>query len=248
MSKKNILIFSIIIIALIAILVTLSSILSRKPEAAEPEAVTEVVEGAKPEAVEMETEKLQERYYSMDLEYPKAGANELKEVSDYVTTVRNDFMDLVPKTDDEAAYLEIDEDHALVLKMDTTTYTSANTVTYKIETYLFTGGAHGGTVIATFTYDHEGKFLPLENILSSPDSLTTLSSRARKYFYNKLGAQGERGVIDIGTEPKPQNWNAWYVTDTAVTFVFQQYQIGPFATGIQEFPLSRAEAKTLLNI
>jgi hypothetical protein len=247
MTKKNIIIF-IIIIAIIAIIVVASSILSKNPEEVEPETIPESVEIVTLQPTEMETEKREETYYSIDLEYPKARPNELAEVRDYVDMVRSDFMALVPKTAQEAEDQGFGEDRTLVLKMETTVYTSSTTVTYKLETYMFTGGAHGGTFISTFTYDKAGKLLLLKDILSSPDALEKLSARARNYFYNKLGSQGQREIINIGTEPKEENWSAWYATDKSVTFIFQQYQIGPYAIGIQEFPLSRAEAKTLLNI
>lgn len=201
-----------------------------------------------PPVAAFESEKVREKYYSIDLEYPKSSNSELPEISSHLDKVRSDFLELVPKTDEEAAYQGISEGRAYVLKMDTTIYTSSSTITYKLETYMFTGGAHGSTFVSTFTYTKDGKLIPLSNILSGPDSLAKLSSSARNYLYEKLSDQSSKHEIDTGTEPKEENWNAWYLTDHAITFIFQQYQIGPYVLGVQEFPMSRTEAKTILSI
>lgn len=198
--------------------------------------------------VAFENEKIKEKYYSIDLEYPKNSTTELPEIGGYVNTLRNDFLTSVPKTDEEADYIGITEGRAYVLKTNTTVYTSSTTITYKLETYMFTGGAHGVTLIATFTYTKDGKLIPLGNILTSQDSLTKLSSAARKYFYDKFGAQANKSEINAGTGPKEENFSTWYLTNNTITFVFQQYQIGPYALGIQEFPLSRGEASTMLSL
>jgi hypothetical protein len=247
MNKKQSIVALIILVALIAVVVVAGSLMSKNveptPELPTPQPVTEA-----PEPAALEKERIQEKYYSMELEYPKDAAEKFPEIETYINAIRSDFIALVPKTDDEAQYQGVDEDRAYVLKTDTTTYTSSSTITYKLQTYMFTGGAHGGTFIATFTYTKDGRLIPLTNLLSSSDSLNKLSVAARRYFYDKLGNQSSREEIDIGTEPNEENFSVWYITDKMVVFIFQEYQIGPYVIAIQEFPLSRAEAKTMLSI
>lgn len=192
----------------------------------------------------LQKEQKIEKYYNMDLEYPEG----LLDIDAYVERVKSDFLDIVPKTDAQAEYENVGVNRAYVLKMKTVTYTSSTTVTYRLETYMYTGGAHGGTFVATFTYGPNGKIINLSDILRSPDSLNSLSSAARLYFYAKLGTENGTEAIDGGTEANENNFSSWYVTDSVVTFVFQQYQVGSYAIGIQEFPISRAEAKVYLNI
>lgn len=201
-------------------------------------------------AVPMQTEKKTEKYYSIDLEYPQSSATSLPEVYEYVRQVKSEFTQSIPKTDAEAEFQNVSAtggESAYQMKIHTTVYTSPTTITYKLETYRYTGGAHGGTFVATFTYDAQGKFLDLNDILLAPDALGTLSSKARSYFYAKLGASGNKETVDMGTEAKIDNFSSWYITNGGITFVFQQYQIGPYVLGLQEFPLNSTEAKKLFK-
>lgn len=245
MNKKTLIIIVITLIALSAVVVVLISIFSKKPLIDLP-GIQPQVNLEKPfTPAPFETEKKKEKYYSFDLSYPRSSATSLPEIALYVEKSKEDILKLIPTTESAAEYEGLDEDRAYVLKMDTTVYTSSTTITYKIESYTFTGGAHGGTSVATFTYDRDGKLITLDDILIGSDSLNKLSVLARTYFYSKLGSATSREVIDIGTEAKRENFSTWYITDIGITFIFQQYQIGPYTIGIQEFPLSRTEAKTL---
>ncbi|MEZ4103003.1 MAG: RsiV family protein [Candidatus Paceibacterota bacterium] len=35
--------------------------------------------------------------------------------------------------------------------------------------------------------------------------------------------------------PEPANWATWYATDTSLVFIFQTYQVVPYAYGTPEF-------------
>ena len=249
MKNKHLILLIIAVIAILAIVVTISSLMSDKPIVTPSPVTTEPnVDEEVPEPGTIVTEKIEERYYTMDLEYPRSSDNELKEIGVYVKKVKDDFLDLAPQDEADALEMDVNEDRAYNLKMETTVYTSSTTITYKIETYMFTGGAHGGTFISTFTYNRNGTLITLDDLLAAPDSLERLSSAARTHFYDKLSNQTEREVIDAGTEPRRENFNTWYVTDSHITFIFQQYQIGPYALGVQEFPMSRGAARAFLTI
>jgi hypothetical protein len=241
MSHKGLLMSVLVFFALAASVVTVSSIISKMPADKEnPDSGLSPVTNIDPlQPVSFEYEKKDEASYSIDLEYPKSDASQLTEIADYVSLVKDQFTQSLPTGEVTENYL---------LKINTTVYTSSTTITYKLETYMYTGGAHGGTFIETFTYGKDGKLITLNDLLVSPDSMKKLSTLARAYLYNKIGDQSQNEVIDAGTEPTPENFGVWYITDAGIVFVFQQYQVGPYTIGMQEFPIRRVEAETFLNI
>lgn len=241
MSQKGLLISVLVFFALAASVVTVSSIISKMPdEKGNPDSgLFPVINDDPLKPASLEHEKIDEDRYSMDLEYPKYDANNLSEIAGYVSKVKDQFTQSLPTGEVTENYL---------LKINTTVYTSSTTITYKLETYMYTGGAHGGTFIETFTYGKDGKRITLNDLLVSSDSMKKLSTSARAYLYNKIGEQSDNEVIDAGTEPTPENFGVWYITDAGIVFVFQQYQVGPYTIGIQEFPIRKVEAETFLNI
>jgi hypothetical protein len=241
MSHKGLLISVLVFFALAASVVTVSSIISKMPPDKENPVswLSVAINDDSLKAVPFEYEKKDEASYSIDLEYPKSDVNHLPEIADYVSKVKDQFTQSLPTGEVTENYL---------LKINTTVYTSSSTISYKLETYMYTGGAHGGTFIETFTYGKDGNLITLDDLMVSADSMKKLSTLARAYLYNKIGDQSQNEVIDAGTEPTPENFGVWYITDAGIVFVFQQYQVGPYTIGIQEFPIRRVEAETFLNI
>ncbi len=250
MTRKNLIVFTIVAIAVLAAAVTVFSILSKNPTNVAPidVVVEKGIEATRPKADPFKTEKIIGAYYKIDLEYPKASVGTLEGIDAYIERVKADFFTVVPKNEEEAVEIGMTKDRAYILDINTIVYTSSSTITYKLETYTDTGGAHGSTFVTTFTYDKEGKLINLNNILTSSDSLKKVSAKARPYFYSKLKDSTQREIIDMGTEPEVDNFNAWYINDAGITFVMQQYQIGPYVIGIQEFPMTRAQVDGVLKI
>ena len=179
------------------------------------------------------------QYHAINLSYPDAPS--LPEIKTYVQKLRSDFLF-------SAEAIDFGPSYKYTLDVDTITYISADTITYKVQAYTFTGGAHGATFDATFTYGREGNLIQTKDLLKSGDSLNQLSLMARRYFKDKFRDTLTPQEIDFGTEPKEENFGVWYITDGGITFIFGQYQIGPYVLGIQEFPISRVEAEAFLNI
>jgi Protein of unknown function (DUF3298) len=249
MTRKNLIVFAIVVIAALAAAVTVFSILSKKPSVVVPTGVVEpATEVSRPKAAPLKTEKVIGEYYKIDLEYPKATVGALEGIDAYIERVKADFFTVVPKNDEEAADIGMTKDRAYILDINTIVYTSSSTITYKLETYTDTGGAHGSTFVTTFTYNKEGKLINLNDILTGSDSLKKVSDKARPYFYSKLKDATEREIINMGTEPEADNFSTWYITDAGITFVMQQYQIGPYVIGIQEFLMTRAQADGILKL
>jgi len=192
----------------------------------------------RPVPVSMVIEKTSGAAYVIDLEYPQSSEDSLPEIKQNIDKIKSDFFGFIPPNGQERGYS---------MTMRTSVFTSSSTITYKIETYRDTGGAHGNISETTFTYDEQGTFTSLDDILSSSKSLDTLSTLSRTYFYKKLG-EGQKEVIDRGTDPTRENFDTWYITDDGITFVFQQYQVGAYTIGVQEFLISRSVVSGIFNI
>lgn len=191
------------------------------------------------------SEKEEGKYHTIDISYPSS--DEAYQIKQYVEKSKADFLFIVPATEQQAALENVGEGRKYNLSITSKTVLTSSSVSYIIENYQFTGGAHGGTDRVTFVYDKDGKLITLQDILAGPDSLNKLSSLARTYFYNKFGSQVDKGSIDTGTEPKEENFSRFYITDDSVVFIFGQYSIGPYVLGIQEFPLKKSDAAGVLK-
>jgi hypothetical protein len=194
------------------------------------------------------SEKSQTQYSTSDASYPRSSATKLPEVFDFVQKSEKDFADDVAAiTPAEAEATDLGGDRIYNLTITTQIATSTKTVSYIIYVYTFEGGAHGETNVATFTYDAGGKFLTLGDIFVSP-YLPEISNLARTYFYDTIDdGYLDKDMVDSGTAPTAENYSAWYLTDKNIVFVFQQYQVGPGALGVQEFTVDKNSVADIIS-
>ncbi|MBS6366131.1 MAG: DUF4163 domain-containing protein [Clostridiales bacterium] len=99
--------------------------------------------------------------------------------------------------------------------------------------YSFTGGAHPMTVKTGFTYDKSsGKALTLDQAQEGADKLREQAVAA---FEAKIDAEPELFFADAKTTVQNEIQNAqFYLADDGVHFLFQLYDIAPYAAGFQE--------------
>ncbi len=134
------------------------------------------------------------------------------------------------------------------LSVDYSTTHSLNFVTHVLEVFTYTGGAHGGTDVQTYSFDVHGNQLSLQDMLSEPDGLIQLSKKIRSI----LSTEEYKDLVNIewleeGAGPNMQNFSAFTFNSTGITFIFQQYQIGPYVSGIIEVPLTFLELKDIVK-
>jgi hypothetical protein len=186
-------------------------------------------------------------YAEIYLSYPKSSTNNLSEVFNFIQNTKNDFWNQYGNLNvTEAKDLQIREDNQYQLYVDTRVATSTKTISYLISVYQYTGGAHGMTNVTTFNYDSKGKILaPLD--VFTPNYLEVLAPMARKYFYDTMGDYTQPTAIDSGTEPTNENYSSWYLTDLNVVFIFEEYQVGPYVLGIQEYPIPKNKIQDILQ-
>src|ERR1035437_7063380 len=195
----------------------------------------------------MVTEKSSGKYYTMDLSYPQSSSTQYSEIYNYASSRISDFLSQAENiSDSDAAVMGLGGDRIYNLTITTRIATSTQTVTYIIEAYTFMGGAHGNTAVATFTYDKAGKLVTLDDVFSAP-YLAKVAGLARTYFYNTLGEDSTPRMIDAGTIATTTNFSDWYLTDKNITFIFGQYQVGPYVIGMPEFSIAKSALSDIIS-
>ena len=104
--------------------------------------------------------------------------------------------------------------------------------------YIFSGGAHGETQLITFTYDKENDKL-LSITEAAGKSLEEIAGICKLTLKNEIQYEASSSVdrnsmIDAGTIALPKNFADFTFDGKVVTVYFEQYQVAPYAAGIQK--------------
>ena len=113
-------------------------------------------------------------------------------------------------------------------------YLDERYLSYRIEEYTYSGGAHGSTKISVGTLDREtGRQLTLDDVFGK-DGLAALESELRKAVVAKIGEE------NIQSPVKPiENF---YIAADGWHFVYNQYEIACYAIGAVEVVVKRSAA------
>ncbi len=185
-------------------------------------------------------------FAELKLSYPKLPNGQYKEVANYVAAAKSDHQKSVKDAEEFAREFGGGAVYQTILNY--TIATSSNTTSFIFKLYSYTGGAHGNTGVATFTYKNtDKKLVSLKDVFTDPQYLETISTEARKYLASSLGEYSNKEDIAMGTAPTADNFAAWYLTDTAITFIFGQYQVGPYVIGMPRFAMPKTTVANILN-
>jgi hypothetical protein len=136
---------------------------------------------------------------------------------------------------------------------------NSNYISFILKFGGFSGGAHGYETNVSYNYDVKNqKIIELKDLFqNNPEYLTTLSNISREYLKNQFATVTEEdkknssevaikeyidnivGMIEIGTEPKIENFSIFTFTPDKVKIYFAQYQVGPYSIGMPEFEINR---------
>ena len=119
--------------------------------------------------------------------------------------------------------------------------------TYIINSSVFTGGAHGNLEVLTFNYEKDGgRRISLNDIfLKKPiEYLPVLAALGDKFLESEYADVGS----SEGLAPEPSNWATWYATDTSLVFIFQTYQVVPYAYGTPKFEVKAEGVADFINL
>lgn len=115
---------------------------------------------------------------------------------------------------------------------------SGKILSVRLETYMYTGGAHGDTVVEFINYDLQSgeKFDWRDTFVSDSDYLVRIAEYAKTELRQKL-LEGEYTMteeewIETGSMPSPENYNTNVgFSEDALLVVYQSYQVAPYALG-----------------
>lgn len=110
-------------------------------------------------------------------------------------------------------------------------YLDERYLSYRIEEYTYSGGAHGSTKVSVGTLDREtGRQLTLNDVFGK-DGLATLETELRKAVIAKIGEE------NIQSPVKPiENF---YLAADGWHFVYNEYEIACYAIGAIEVVVPR---------
>lgn len=171
--------------------------------------------------------------YTLDAKYPQFGVERIdaeieRLVGLLVATFKKDVADAGPS-------LSIPYDFQSDFE---SVYVGADIVSAKIVTSTYTGGAHGIVIVNGLNFDRNtGELLTLDDALAMTGlTLAQISEKAKSELQKKLGADI---IAPEGAGPDPNNFGAFIIDKDKVTFIFQVYQVAPYAAGPQEVSFDR---------
>ena len=120
-------------------------------------------------------------------------------------------------------------------------------VSVLIETWVFSGGAHGNTSLIALNYDiASGKYLNITQV--SEMTYNQISEICRNKLYKDLIDSDKTGMppsekdllrdmINTGAFPQAGNFEIFTVDGSKITVWFEPYSVAPYSYGIQEIQI-----------
>jgi len=194
--------------------------------------------------------------FKIDAEYPvilggipvsaklKINVDLEKWVKDSVEKSRVDFVELA--TDPYIA----DRDLGLIYVGKVTVkndFKKLPFINVSIETYYYSGGAHGITDVSSFVYDaYTGDKMSLDNIFIG-DYLTLLSILSLDAL-KEMDPKLETYVFaEDGTMADIKNFQTWTLEPDGIHIVFSDYQVGPYVVGRPKVVIPYSKLSPVLN-
>jgi len=123
----------------------------------------------------------------------------------------------------------------------------SNVISFKMDIYEFSGGAHGNTGTYTFNYDikNQKEITLLDIGKGDTQLLQKISNKARVLLRADLAKRSEikpeevdTDMLNSGTTPEVENFSLFTLPqDGKITFHFPSYQVAPYVFGPSEITL-----------
>ena len=127
-------------------------------------------------------------------------------------------------------------------------------VTYFYRHHEYQGGMHGYTTEVGFTFrKSDGKQIPLLENTDSPEFAQLLKDGVKRFFGGDTPMSDEEVLeylfaseVEV-LDDLPLPGNAPYLTKTGVVFLYTQYEIAPYSSGIITFEVPFAQMQPFLT-
>ena len=141
--------------------------------------------------------------------------------------------------------------HSITMLTQTKQY-----VTYYYETYQYGGGAHGYLTQVGFTFrKSDGRQIPLLKNTNSRKLAKLLKEGVRRHFSERPDKPlSDQELLDFlfasevsALNNLPLPGNSPYLSDTGMVFLYTQYEIAPYSSGIITFEIPFKDIKPFMT-
>ena len=171
----------------------------------------------------------------------------LKFTDDYTTSYKNTMLPLYNQDRNDTAKIAWYEYHYLVEA--TTQQGTAHTLSYLATVDYYEGGAHGINQLITFNFDiATGKLITLADVFA-PGYESQLKTSLMKALKSKTGLNSINELKDAGYLYSMDMFPSenFILNDETITFVYNPYEIAPYAVGSIELVITYNEVSQILN-
>ncbi|HVU11911.1 MAG TPA: DUF3298 domain-containing protein [Phototrophicaceae bacterium] len=160
-----------------------------------------------------------------------------------IAKAKDDFFSAV-----SGDFIPVPGPFVLQITYDTAQH-SDTVMTLILTIYQFQGGAHGSTALLPFNFDlKNNKVLTLDDIFTStPDAIKLIEPIVQSTVKTALGDMNVQDMLDAGTGTDPNNYQYFSLDADSITFYFQQYQVAPYAAGIQKVTIPFSQLTSVLK-
>lgn len=209
---------------------------------------TAVIPAATPWAsVEVEKKLINEsnQYYTIDAAYPVTKDERITvQLKGFVEEQIAAFKDDTSWVTDPS--IESASEGSLSLDINYREDRSTHADTYIFSIVTYTGGAHGLQVTRTFAFDEAGKAIGVTDLFTNGEAgLKTVATFVQKEITKKNIS--DASWIAEGAAASAENYQTFVISDTGVTFVFDPYQVAPYAAGTQNILVPLSVFKGIAN-
>lgn len=184
-------------------------------------------------------------YYTADIRYPAFSGFDI--VNDRIEKIITEKFGLFEKNA-ETSWNELNRERKSSGATDGTplfefavkcepVINNKNYISAVINIYTYEGGAHGYTNLISVNYDKsQKKFISLLDIEGW--TYERASEVCRTDLRKQFAAETDSIWIDEGTTPKEENFSVFTFDGSVLTIYFEQYQLAPYAYGIQKVSIN----------
>lgn len=170
-----------------------------------------------------------------------------KFTDDYTTSYKNTMLPLYNQDRADTAKIAWYEYHYII---DAVTQPgTANTISYLATVDYYEGGAHGINQLITFNFDiATGKQVTLADVFA-PGYEQQLKAALLKALKSKTGLNSMNELKDAGYLYSMEMFASenFILNDETITFVYNPYEIAPYAVGSIELVITYNEVSKILN-
>ena len=132
------------------------------------------------------------------------------------------------------------------------TYETDRLVTFNVQQYQFSGGAHGGTLCFGLTFRKpDGRRMSMNtlgNLVGDEEWSNLQKEGLKEYFEVDTDEELQDCLLDVETYMIPAPEYEPYFSEKGMEFVYQQYEIAPYAAGLPSYTIPYDRLRKYLNV